>query len=250
MAADHPIQGAIATVPADRRDAEFADWRAKSKQAIGQDGPRWTVISAPLKPQLEMCRNVLETKADPRLPALRRWIHELERAGFYVTAVKAGGIAPRFTLCDQRGARVSLAQLLGQGPAVLSFVRDAWCNFCALELKALGYTHREIERLGGTLVALCPASSDKASLPASTFPILKDQDCEVASLYGLAVNYRGSCERLMLRLAAPRRRAIEREPGCSRYQQHMLSTPPAVSFFPMSTSITRPGWSRPRSSPP
>jgi peroxiredoxin len=57
-------------------------------------------------------------------------------------------------------------------------------------LKALATAHREIERLGATLVALTPQARSKSPSPGSDseppFPVLQDPGCEIAARYRIA----------------------------------------------------------------
>ena len=48
-----------------------------------------------------------------------------------------GDRAPDFTLPDALGRPVSLADLLADGPAVVTFYRGEWCPYCNLQLHAL-----------------------------------------------------------------------------------------------------------------
>ena len=152
-------------------------------------GARRHPVSGPalLRPQLEACRSGFEASADAALVrSLHRSLDKLDRTGFSGGAVKAGDLAPGFTLPDQRGARISLAELLHHGPAVISFFLGTGCRFCALELRALAEAIPEIERLGATVVGVSPHVSDTIGDAGLPFRILEDWGCEVASRYGLA----------------------------------------------------------------
>jgi peroxiredoxin len=144
-----------------------------------------------LKAQLEACRREYEANAEPRaLDAARRSIQAPAETGLVAKAVKAGETAPLFRLRCGSGGSFNLADLLTRGPVVISFFWGDWCPFCVLELKALAAAHPEIERLGGTLVALSPQARGPSSSPGShgkpSFPILSDPGCEVASRYRIA----------------------------------------------------------------
>lgn len=144
-----------------------------------------------LKAQLDACRRAFEADAEPALVgAVRASIRQLDEAGIARNAVKAGEPAPRFRLLDTKGVVVSLAELLRRGPAVVSFVRGAWCSYCALELRALTEAHPDIARLGVSLVAVSPytdgtsAGRERDGNPA--FPILTDPGGSVALRYRIA----------------------------------------------------------------
>ncbi|MDQ8183466.1 peroxiredoxin-like family protein [Pelagicoccus sp. SDUM812005] len=105
-------------------------------------------------------------------------------------ALETGQKAPDFSLPDAAGNTVSLSQLLKEGPVVLNFYRGSWCPYCNLELKALQERLPEIKKLGATLVAISPEVPDESLSPEAianlTFPVLSDQDAQVAAKYGIA----------------------------------------------------------------
>jgi thiol-disulfide isomerase/thioredoxin len=70
-------------------------------------------------------------------PALYETKIDELRASFALDrAIRTGEQAPEFTLPDQRGKGVSLATLLGSGPAVVTFYRGGWCPYCNIQLRA------------------------------------------------------------------------------------------------------------------
>ena len=94
-----------------------------------------------------------------------------------------------FELPDADGNTVSLADLLSEGPVVLSFYRGSWCPFCNLELRALQAALADAEAAGVTLVAVSPNLPDisrefidEAEL---TFPVLSDVGSEAAASFNL-----------------------------------------------------------------
>ena len=106
-----------------------------------------------------------------------------------VSARTVGDAAPVFTLPNAIGRPVSLSNLLGRGPVVLSFYRGGWCPFCSLELQALQAILPEIQSLGATLVGISPETPDNSLSTKQkqqlTFEILSDQGNQVARDYGL-----------------------------------------------------------------
>lgn len=105
-------------------------------------------------------------------------------------AVDVGAQAPEFTLPDQVGAQVRLADLLKLGNLVLSFFRGAWCPFCETELKALHMALPEIQARGARLVAISPQIVEKTMTMAERllldYTVLSDLGNDVAKRYGLA----------------------------------------------------------------
>ncbi len=104
-------------------------------------------------------------------------------------ALGVGDTAPMFELPDADGNTVSLAEVLKNGPAVVSFYRGSWCPFCNLELRAMQQELANAEAANVTLVAISPntpdISSDFAKEIEVTFPVLSDVDNVVAKQFNL-----------------------------------------------------------------
>ncbi|MGF6781066.1 redoxin domain-containing protein, partial [Paraburkholderia sp. GAS334] len=65
-------------------------------------------------------------------PVMERATAELVASGQAERVLKAGDIAPEFTLNDPEGEPVSSVELLKRGPLVISFYRGVWCPYCNL----------------------------------------------------------------------------------------------------------------------
>lgn len=96
---------------------------------------------------------------------------------------------PDFLMTDSEGRLVDLSGLLRNGPAVLSFNRGSWCDYCGLELNALARAYPEIAAAGGEVVAIVPETAPYAKalqqgrfLP---FRVLTDLDLAYAFSLGL-----------------------------------------------------------------
>jgi peroxiredoxin len=105
--------------------------------------------------------------------------------------LKAGALAPGFTLNDCEGRAVSLSVALTAGPAVVTFHGGLWCPTCTADLHALQAALPEYTRLGATLLAISPqtpshnrAARDEAGI---SFPMLADPRNRVASAFGVLV---------------------------------------------------------------
>ncbi|OZI61173.1 peroxiredoxin-like family protein [Bordetella genomosp. 11] len=133
------------------------------------------------KPPYNVPPSVIET--------MHRATAELIASGAAQKALKAGDKAPTFTLNDPDGNPVSSADLLRQGPLVVTFYRGVWCPYCNMELQALQATLPEIRAAGARLVAISPqvgANSRKSVRQNELeFPILSDVHNDVAAAFGL-----------------------------------------------------------------
>ena len=116
-------------------------------------------------------------------------IEALARTGIDANALREGTIAPDFTLPNVDGQPVILADLLRQGPVVLTFYRGEWCPYCNLTLRAYQAALPQIRELGATLVAVSPQTPDNSLTTVEkkelTFPVLSDAGNAVARRYGL-----------------------------------------------------------------
>ncbi|MGN8080825.1 peroxiredoxin-like family protein [Variovorax sp. 22077] len=133
------------------------------------------------KPPYNVPPSVIET--------MRRATAELIASGAAQKALKAGDKAPAFTLNDANGKPVSSADLLRQGPLVVTFYRGVWCPYCNMELQALQAALPEIRGAGANVVAISPqlaANSRKSARQNELeFPILSDVQNDVAAAFGL-----------------------------------------------------------------
>ena len=109
-----------------------------------------------LKEQLDGITSAIPEVIGSRIDAGVREI-EASRA---VPGLAVGDHAPNFTLPDALGRPVSLADLLAQGPVVVTFYRGEWCPYCNLQLHALQAVLPTIRELGASLVAISPQASD------------------------------------------------------------------------------------------
>jgi peroxiredoxin len=128
--------------------------------------------------------------APPEVHAIMaRATAELVASGQAGRALKAGDKAPSFTLNDPDGKPVSSAELLAQGPLLLSFYRGVWCPYCNMELQALQQSLPAFLAAGAQLVAISPqtAPNSRKSMRNNNleFPILSDSHNEVAAAFGL-----------------------------------------------------------------
>jgi peroxiredoxin len=122
-------------------------------------------------------------------PIMGRATAELIASGQAGRALKAGDIAPTFTLMDPDGHPVSSIELLKQGPLVISFYRGVWCPYCNLELVALEEALPSFKAAGANLIAISPQNAVNSRKSVRTnslsFPILSDPRNDVAAAFGI-----------------------------------------------------------------
>lgn len=145
-----------------------------------------------LKEQLDAFR--ADVESGTRIPSsvvekLHKSTEELVASGQAERAKKAGDRAPTFALEDTDGRTINLADLLANGPVVLTFYRGVWCPYCNMELQALEEARSDIEARGARLVAISmqTAANSRKSIRQNQlgFPILIDPHGAVADAYGL-----------------------------------------------------------------
>src|SRR5215469_11892127 len=78
----------------------------------------------------------------------------------------AGDPAPMFMLPDPDDVMISSAELLENGPLVVTFYRGIWCPYCCQDLKHLGNAAPDIRSCGASLVAIAHQTvPDKGPAP-------------------------------------------------------------------------------------
>lgn len=143
-----------------------------------------------LQEKLDAFKADFEGKA-PRqaVEIMRRATAELIASGQAAQALKAGAVAPAFTLSEADGGSLASEDLLARGPLVLSFYRGVWCPYCNIELGALQEAWPAIQATGAQLVSVSPqslANGRKAKRDKKIdFPMLSDPDGKVSDAFGL-----------------------------------------------------------------
>ncbi|MDB5393333.1 MAG: alkyl hydroperoxide reductase/Thiol specific antioxidant/Mal allergen [Rhodospirillales bacterium] len=120
---------------------------------------------------------------------MHRATDELIASGQAARTKQIGDKAPEFELVDPDGRSVRSADLLMQGPLVLTFYRGVWCPYCNMELQALQEALPALEAGGAKLIAISPQTpvNSRKSVRQNklSFPILSDSGGRVAEAFGL-----------------------------------------------------------------
>jgi hypothetical protein len=81
----------------------------------------------PLQDKLDAYKKGFEAKAPKAaLAVMHRATKDLAESGILAATVKVGDPAPDFALKNTGSQDVSLGELIGRGPLVLSFYRGRW----------------------------------------------------------------------------------------------------------------------------
>jgi peroxiredoxin len=149
-------------------------------------------LDAPLNVRLESFAESVRIASPAFAEEVDRLVARLNLNGSGATAPAVGDPMPPFMLPDDQGHLVTLEQLLAKGPVALSFHRGHWCPYCRLNTNALAQAQREVEPIGGQIVAVTPdlqhfATALKSDAAAKPFPILTDFDNGYALSLNLAI---------------------------------------------------------------
>ena len=120
--------------------------------------------------------------------AVDRLIDRLRLYGAGDSAPKPGEPMPGFVLPDENGDRVSLDDLLDEGPVAITFHRGHWCPYCRININALAQAQKELGEGEGQIIGIMPdlqkfvaEVKKQSNVP---FPILSDMD----NGYALSLN--------------------------------------------------------------
>jgi len=158
-------------------------------------------LDAPLNERLAVVAAAVRRLNPDFADAVDRLVARLEQQGAGATAPVPGDAMPEFLLPDDEGRLTGLADVLRQGPAVITFQRGHWCPYCRLNAIGIVEAQQEIATLGGHVVVIMPerrrfAKAMKAAVGA-TFPFLTDMDNGYALSLNLAIWIGAEMERLM-----------------------------------------------------
>lgn len=128
-------------------------------------------------------------------------VTEIDTSGV-APGLAVGERAPNFTLPNALGQPVTLADLLLQGPVVVTFYRGEWCPYCNIQLRGLQAALPRLRELGASLVAISPQAADHGlsitEKDELAFPVLSDLDQSVIRAYRIQFTLTGDLEDLQV----------------------------------------------------
>jgi peroxiredoxin len=117
-------------------------------------------------------------------------VEEFRAQGLAQRALKAGDRAPEFALPDVNGKAVRSADLLANGPLIVTFLRGRWCPFCCATVEAWQESLAAAKAKGANVIAISPMTSKQGDFMRDQhklmFPILSDAGNKVADQFGVA----------------------------------------------------------------
>jgi peroxiredoxin len=138
----------------------------------------------------EITFNTRQLVQADRLAISERSVEELFATGIEEQILPVGAVAPSFDLPDATGRAVRSEDLLALGPLVVKFFRGRWCPYCMTELEAWRELYPRLRASETLLVAISPQTAKQSDFMADQhrlpFPVLRDQECELAEKFGLA----------------------------------------------------------------
>lgn len=149
-----------------------------------------TVVINNLADELKVRQKAVETGRDQtQVNIMRTSTEQLIKQGIDQSALRVDDEIPLFDLLNVHGQSIAIADLLKQGPIVLTFYRGSWCPYCNLELRAYQRSLADIKKQGGQVVAVSPelpdSSLSNAEKMSLEFEVLSDIGNKVAYQFGL-----------------------------------------------------------------
>jgi peroxiredoxin len=144
-----------------------------------------------LKERLSDFSRAVRALSLPFAEAYDDLVVRLESGEAGAAAPKPGEPMPPFLLPNKDGHLVSLGDLIKSGPAVISFNRGHWCEYCVIELSTLGQALTSLTSQGANVVSIMPETCEfirnASAICGDRFDILSDIDNAYALETGLAI---------------------------------------------------------------
>ena len=170
-------------------------------------------MDASLRERLDMFSAVARRLRPAMQDAVDRLVVRLAATDVGAAAPQVGDPMPDFTLPDERGKLVNLANLLRIGPVAITFHRGHWCQYCRTNTTALAEAQTKIAAEGAQIVAIMPdcqnfAAAFKAEAKVH-YPALTDME----NGYSLSLNLAGFVGAELQDLIAASERDLPRYQG-------------------------------------
>lgn len=148
-------------------------------------------LDAPLNERMAVIANAVRSLSATFAEAVDRMVRRLQDNGAGAAAPAPGDVMPPFLLPDENGRLVSLAEILEKGPAAIFFQRGHWCPYCRLNAIGIAEVQKQIDALGGQVVAIVPErrkfTTALKNEAEADFPFLTDMDNGYALSLNLAI---------------------------------------------------------------
>jgi peroxiredoxin len=153
-----------------------------------------------LQEQLRTLAEMVRRERPEFAAAVARLVARLRYYGAGEAAPKIGDSMPSFVLPDENAQKVSLEELLDQGPVAVTFHRGHWCAYCRININALVEAHRALPA-GAEIVAIMPDLQkfvvDLKRQSRVPFPILIDADNGYAMSLNLTIWVGAEIQKMM-----------------------------------------------------
>lgn len=161
---------------------------------------RICAAEAPLRERLEAFSDAVRKFSPPFAQVYDALVERIRSGQAGASAPKPGEVMPPFLLPDGGNRLVSLADVTGAGPAVISFNRGHWCEYCLIELAAFRQAMREFANRGARVISIMPETQTFISKMEhhDAITILSDVDNGYALSVGLAIWLGEEARRLYL----------------------------------------------------
>jgi peroxiredoxin len=158
-------------------------------------------MDAALSERLEAYSGAVRKFIPDYADAVDRLVLRLSNSGAGSNAPQPGEPMPAFVLSNENGRLTGLESMLRNGPLAITFHRGHWCPWCRISGSALARRHRDINAVGGQVVAIVPEQQKfAAEFKASArypFSVLTDLDNGYALSLNLAIWVGPDLERLL-----------------------------------------------------
>lgn len=137
-----------------------------------------------IKPELDAVQDHINKNApEPVKSAVLTAKDELQQSFQYNKVIQVGNQLPPFYLQNAIGEDQSSADLLAQGPLVITFYRGEWCPFCNIAIGSLQKYLPQFQEHGVNLMAITP------ELPNGTMTMTEKHELKFSVLSDLHNDY-------------------------------------------------------------